>query len=179
MSTITFTNTADRPVRDIMSKDVIKVYPDTPVSQIARLMADNDISGVPVVDKENKVLGVITELDLVLRNTHFKLPTFFMILDQLIYLQPPQEQKRLERMLGVTAEEIMTKPAITITPDTHIDDLSDLIVERRLNPIPVVEDERLVGIVSRSDIVRLMADPSEAGQSEADAGMVNEHDETE
>ena len=161
MSTITFTEAADRPVRDIMTQDVIKVYPGTPVSQIARLMADNDISGLPVVDKNERVLGVITELDLVLRNTHFKLPAFFMILDQLVYLQRPNEQKRLARMLGVTAEEIMSKPAVTINPDTHIDDLSDLIVKRRLNPIPVVEGGRLVGIVSRSDIVRLMADEAE------------------
>lgn len=154
---LTFTETANRRVGDIMTKTVVKVYPDTPVSQIARLMSENDISGLPVVDHEDHVLGVIKELDLIIRNTRFKLPTFFMILDQLVYLETPKHRKRLEHMLGTTAEEIMSKPAQTIAPEATIDELAELMVDRRMNPVPVVQDSRLVGIVSRSDIVRLMA----------------------
>jgi len=154
---LTFTETANRRVGDIMTKTVVKVYPDTPVSQIARLMSENDVSGLPVVDHEDHVLGVIKELDLIIRNTRFKLPTFFMILDQLVYLETPKHRKRLEHMLGTTAEEIMSKPAQTIAPEATIDELAELMVDRRMNPVPVVQDSRLVGIVSRSDIVRLMA----------------------
>jgi CBS domain-containing protein len=154
---VTFTETANRRVGDIMTKTVVKVYPDTPVSQIARLMSENDISGLPVVDHEDHVLGVIKELDLIIRNTRFKLPTFFMILDQIVYLETPKHRKRLEHMLGTTAEEIMSKPAQTIAPEATIDELAELMVDRRMNPVPVVQDGRLVGIVSRSDIVRLMA----------------------
>ena len=153
----TFTNTAERPVRDIMTTRVVKVHPDTPVSQIARLMSEHDISGLPVVDEDDRVLGIITELDLIVRNTRFKLPRFFMILDQIVYLETPQHQRQLQQMLGVTAKEIMSKPVETIAPDAHIDELAELMVERRINPIPVVEAGRLVGIVSRSDIIHLMA----------------------
>lgn len=147
-----------RRVGNIMTTDVVKVYPDTPVNKIARLMSEREISGLPVVDHNDRVLGVITELDMILRNTRFKLPAFFTILDAIIYLErPSQVQKRLEHMLGTTAQEIMSSPALTVTPEATLEELAELMVERRMNPIPVVEADRLVGIVSRSDIIRLMA----------------------
>ena len=149
---------AQTRVRDIMTTDVIKVYPDTPVYEIARLMAEHNISGLPVVDDNDRVLGVVTELDMIVRNTRFKIPNFIMILDSIIYLETPQRfRERLEHMLGVTAKEIMSKPAVTISPEASIEDLAELMVNRRMNPVPVVENDRLVGIISRSDIIRLMA----------------------
>lgn len=154
----TVPESAKRRVGNIMTTDVVKVYPDTPVSQIARLMSNHQISGLPVVDDNDQVLGVITELDMVLRNTRFKMPAFFTILDAIIYLERPSHvRKRLEHMLGTTAREIMSSPAFTVTPEATLEELAELMVERRMNPIPVVEADRLVGIVSRSDIIRLMA----------------------
>ncbi|MEW5959151.1 MAG: CBS domain-containing protein [Chloroflexota bacterium] len=151
-------DSARKRVGDIMTTAVVKVRPDTRVDQIARLMADHDISGLPVVDDNDRVLGVVTELDMIVRNTRFKVPNFIMILDSIIYLETPQHfRERLEHMLGVTAKEIMSKPAVTITPEATIEELARLMVERRMNPIPVVADERLVGIISRFDIIRLMA----------------------
>lgn len=154
----TIPESAKRRVGNIMTTDVVKAYPDTPVSQIARLMSDHQISGLPVVDDNDQILGVVTELDMVLRNTRFKMPAFFTILDAIIYLERPSHvRKRLEHMLGITAREIMSSPAFTISPEATLEELAELMVERRMNPIPVVEADRLVGIVSRSDIIRLMA----------------------
>lgn len=149
---------AKRRVSDIMTTDVVKAYPDTPVNQIARLMSDRQISGLPVVDDNDEVLGVITELDMILRNTRFKMPAFVTILDAIIYLERPSHvRKRLEHMLGTTAREIMSSPAFTVGPEATLEELAELMVDRRMNPIPVVEANRLIGIVSRSDIIRLMA----------------------
>ena len=154
----TVPESAKRRVANIMTTDVVKAYPDTPVNQIARLMSDRQISGLPVVDHDDQVLGVITELDMILRNTRFKMPAFVTILDAIIYLErPSQVRKRLQHMLGTTAREIMSSPALTVTPEATLEELAELMVERRMNPIPVVEADRLVGIVSRSDIIRLMA----------------------
>jgi CBS domain-containing protein len=76
----------------------------------------------------------------------------------MFYLETPSHyEERLEHILGTTAEEIMSEPAKTIAPDATIEQLAEMMVGRRMNPIPVVDNERLVGIVSRSDIVRLMA----------------------
>jgi len=144
-------------VRDIMTRDIVKVTPGTSVSDIALLMSQHRISGVPVVDEQDRVLGVVTELDMVVRNTRFKLPAFFTLLNATIYLEPPAHIKeRLHHMLGLTAREIMSEKAMTITVDASIEDLAELMVGRQANPIPVVEDGRLAGIVSRSDIVRWM-----------------------
>ncbi len=148
-----------RRVRDIMTKDVVTVYPDTSVSEIARLMSEHDISGLPVVDEDDRVLGVVTELDMIVRNTRFKMPAFIAFLDAIIYLETPGHyRERVKHILGTTAREIMSEPAVTINPDASIEELAELMVNRRMNPIPVVENDRLVGIVSRSDIIRLMAE---------------------
>ena len=148
-----------RRVRDVMTTDVVKVHPETNVSEIARLMSEHDISGLPVVDEADRVLGVVTEMDMMIRNTQFKMPAFIAFLDAIIYLETPGHyRERVERVLGTTAGEIMSEPAVTIGPNASIEELAELMVDRRMNPVPVVEDGRLVGIVSRSDIIRLMAE---------------------
>lgn len=166
----TLPDSAKRRVGDIMTTDVEKLYPDTPVSEIARLMSERGISGLPVVNKNDDVLGVVTELDMIARNTRFKMPNFFVILDSIIYLEMPQHfRQRLENILGTTAQEIMSKPATTIAPEATIEELAELMVNRRYNPIPVVENKKLVGIVSRSDIVRQMAKEYQEGNQEEES----------
>lgn len=153
-----------RRVGDIMTTDVVKVGPDSSVSDIARLMSARGVSGLPVVDGEDRVLGVVTELDMIVRNTRFKMPTFFAFLDAIIYFETPSHfRERLQHVLGTTAQEIMSKPAVTVSTEATIEELAGLMVERRMNPIPVVENGRLVGIVSRSDIIRMMVEGAEGG----------------
>jgi CBS domain-containing protein len=145
-------------VREIMTPDVVKVAPEANVTDVAKILSERGISGVPVVDENERVLGVVTELDLVVRNTRFKLPAFFTLLDATIYLESPAHvRQRLQHMLGITAREIMSAPAITIRADATIEELAEIMVNRKVNPIPVVQGERLVGIVSRADVVRAMA----------------------
>jgi CBS domain-containing protein len=158
--------TAKKRVVDLMTTEVIKVYPDTKVSEIARLMATRDVSGIPVVDAADQVLGLVTEKDMIVRNTRLKLPNFIMILDMVISLETPRHyEERLEHILGTTAEEIMTDSVVTIKPDATIEELAELMIDRHINPIPVVEHDRLVGIISRSDIIRMMAQElSDAGE---------------
>ena len=150
---------AGRRVRQIMTTSVVKIQPSTPVSEIARLMVEHQVSGLPVVDPDNRVLGVVTEIDMVARNQRFKLPAFITFLDSIIYLETPGHfRKRLEHMLGASARDIMSEPAVTIAADASIEELAELMVDREINPVPVVEAGRLVGIVSRSDIIRLMVE---------------------
>ena len=149
-------------VREIMTADVLTVAPDTTVDVIAGLMGARGISGVPVVEA-GRVVGIVTELDLILRNTRFEPPAFFQLLDGRIPLETPAHfRKRLQHMFGTHARDVMTEEAVTVGPDDDLEHLADLMVKRRLNPIPVVEQGRLVGIVSRADLVRMMAraDPS-------------------
>lgn len=150
--------TQEKLVRDIMTTEVIKIYPETKVGDVARLMTQHAISGLPVVDQQEQVLGVVTERDMIFRNTRFRLPGFIMILDSIIPLETSSHYRdRLQHTLGTTAREIMSEPAVTISPDATIEELAEVMIDRRMNPVPVVQNGRLVGIVSRSDIIRLMA----------------------
>jgi CBS domain-containing protein len=144
-------------VRDIMTAEVVVANPDTSVNLIARLMAGRDISGVPVVENGG-VVGIVTELDLIVRNTRLEAPAFFAILDARIPLETPAHfRERLRHMLGTLVRDVMTEKVVTIGPDEALEALAELMVKRRVNPVPVVEDGRLIGIVSRSDIIGMMA----------------------
>jgi CBS-domain-containing membrane protein len=151
-------------VREIMTRDVVTARPDTPVYRIARWMRDRDVSGIPVVDDRNRIVGIVTDLDLIVRNVRFEPPAFFQILDGQIPLETPAHfRKRLRHMLGTEAIDVMTEKVVTIGLEAELEELAALMVERRVDPIPVVEDGVLVGIVSRHDIIRMMAADVEEG----------------
>lgn len=145
-------------VRDLMTRKVMTVSPDAPVHEVARLMEQNAISGVPVVDEHGRVLGLVTDLDLIVRNTRFEPPAFFQLLDGRIPLETPGHyRKRLRHMLGTQARDVMTERPETIGPDAEAESVTELMVKRGVNPVPVTDAGRLVGVVSRADIIRLMA----------------------
>jgi CBS domain-containing protein len=133
------------------------------VNVVAQLMAGKGLSGVPVVEA-GRVVGIVTELDLIVRNTRLEPPAFFQILDGRIPLETPDHyRKRLQHMLGTLVRDVMTEKVVTIGPDADLEALAELMVKRGVNPVPVVEEGRLVGIVSRADIVALMARDLEGG----------------
>lgn len=145
-------------VRDVMTAPVVVASPDAPVSLVARLMGERGVSGIPIVDAEGTLVGIVTELDLIVRNTRLEPPAFFQILDGRIPLESPAHfRKRLRHILGTEARDVMSAPVVTIGPDAELEDLAELMVKQRVNPVPVVHEGRLLGIASRSDIVRMMA----------------------
>jgi len=145
-------------VRDIMISDVVAVTAEAPVNRIAQLMCERGISGVPVVDEGGRLVGIVTELDLIVRNTRLDPPAFFLLLDGRIPLESPAHfHRRLQHMLGTRAADVMTQAVVSVGPDTEVEDLAALMVKRGVNPVPVVEGGVLAGIVSRADIVRMMA----------------------
>jgi CBS domain-containing protein len=141
-----------------MTTKVFSVQTDTAVSDVARLMSEHAISGVPVLDAQGRLVGVVTELDLIVRNGRLEMPAFLQILDAVVPLELPGHlQNRLLHMLGTHAEDVMTRDLHPVGPDMDIADLVDVMVKRRLNPVPVVESGKLVGIVSHADLIRKMA----------------------
>ena len=119
--------------REIMTRDVVSVLPDTPVREIAKLLADRSISAVPVVDNEGALIGMVSEADLIGRD------------------EPSRE-----------AREIMTGPVVTIGEDTNTGEIARLLQSYRIKRVPVIKNGRVVGIVSRADLLRVMAqEPAE------------------
>jgi len=147
-------------VRDIMTKEVMTVTASTSVNDVAKLMGQRDITGVPVVDDQQHVVGIITELDLIVRNTRLEMPRFIEVLDwgKIPLERPSHLRERLKHMLGTEARDVMTSKVTTIGPEASIEELAELMVRARVNPVPVIDEGgRLIGIVSRADLIDMMA----------------------
>ena len=139
----------DMKIEQIMSTTVTTVTPDTLLKDVARLLTSQRISGVPVCDADGAVLGVVTEAD-ILRKEQGYAPEPGGLLGWLF----EKADAEGARMLARTAAEAMTSPALTIAPDASVFDAARVMTTRGINRLPVVSEGRLVGIVSRADLVR-------------------------
>lgn len=142
--------------RDVMTTGVITVSPDTPVHEIARLLVDKRISGVPVVDAEGHLLGIVSEGDLVRRleeEDDGRRRSWWLDL-----LASPEERAQgYVRAHGRRASDIMTREVVTVAPDTPVGTIARLLEERHIKRVPVVHQGKVVGIVSRADLLRALA----------------------
>lgn len=143
-------------VRQIMTTDVVFVRPSTPVHEIAQLLVNHRITGVPVVDEHERLVGIVTEHDLLAQHTKIHFPRYIQVLESVVVLGQAHFQEELRRTLATTAAELMTREVVTVTPATDVIEVAAIMFDRRVNPVPVVEGRRVVGIVSRSDLIRLM-----------------------
>jgi CBS domain-containing protein len=152
-------------IADLMTHSVISVHPDTPVADVARTMLDHQVSGVPVVDATGALVGIVTEGDLVVQNANVHFPTFLQILDARIYLTNTHHfEEELRRALGTVASDVMTREVQTVDPADDISVAATLMVDKGINPIPVIGQGRLVGIISRRDIIRhILAQDTDEG----------------
>lgn len=152
-------------VADVMTRDVVTVTPETGVQEIARLLWTRGISGVPVVDASGALVGIVSELDLLVRNANLHIPQYLRVLDVMIPLGNRHEfDEEMRRALGATAADVMTANVVSVSPETDLADAATLMIDKDVNRLPVVADGRIVGIISRADFVRLLAQdiPTEA-----------------
>jgi CBS-domain-containing membrane protein len=139
------------PVNHVMTKDTIAIRTHADIHEAARLLSEHRISGLPVVDEEGVVVGVVTEAD-ILSMTGMKEGHAFKDILRHLLGEPLPERKR-----GSNVGEIMSSPAITTNPDADIRDVARILDEKRIKRLPVVDERnRLVGVISRADIVRAM-----------------------
>jgi len=139
-----------------MTSSVITVTPETSTEDVARLIWEHKIGSLPVVEN-SRVIGIITDYDLITRETEYDAPLFFSFLEAYLRIPGTGDAQQLRRILAISARELMSSPVITVGPDDTVQDVATLMYDKRLNALPVVnEHHELVGIVSRADIVRLM-----------------------
>ncbi len=144
--------------KDIMTTEVITVTPEQTVKDVAKLLVDHKVSGVPVVDDDHRVVGVVTEADLLVRSQKLKTPSYIQLLGGIIYLDSVREfEEELKKTVAVLVKDIMTEDVIVVTEDTDVEDIATKMAEENINRIPVVDGEKLVGIVSRADIIKSLA----------------------
>ena len=143
--------------KDIMTHDPITVGPKTTVREIAELLINHKISGLPVVDDEGEVLGMVSEGDLMRKEIAPKAPEMLSILGAIIYYDGLKEYREaFRKMSATTTEEIMTSKVIAVQPDEDISQVGQLMLDHQIKRVPVLLDNRLVGIISRSDMVKMM-----------------------
>ncbi len=148
---------ADRTARDIMTSPVISVRPDTGVREVAHVLSENEISGVPVVSDDGKVVGMVTEADLMVKVAGPHLPAHIELLGGVIYLENPLEMSHeLRKAMAVTAEQIMSRDVITVEADTPVRAVAELMMKKRLNRVAVVEKGGIAGIVTRHDVIETL-----------------------
>ncbi|MBI5749150.1 MAG: CBS domain-containing protein [Nitrospinae bacterium] len=144
--------------KDIMTKDVLTVSLDTPVKKVAELLADYEISGAPVLDEHDRVIGVVTESDLIEQKKNLHLPTVVTLFEGVLFLERPQKMKReIEKMLGATVKDIYSKKVITINEDATLEDIATIMSEKKVHLLPVLRGDDLVGVVGKVDVVRALA----------------------
>lgn len=145
-------------VRDIMTKDVVTVTEETTVMELAGIFAQKHISSLPVIDQDGVLIGIVTETDLVEQDKNLHIPTVISIFDWVIYLESDKKfEKELKKMTGRTVGDIYSADVVTVSPDSSIADVADLLSSKKINALPVVEGNKLAGIVSRIDLIRSMA----------------------
>jgi CBS domain-containing protein len=143
---------------EIMTREVVTAGPESTVEEIARLLSQHRVSGLPVVDPERHLLGMVTEGDLVIRAARPHFPRYIPFLEGVIFLDNPRHfEEELRRMMAVTAREIMSTEVLTVSPLASLEDMATLMSERDVNRLVVVDQDRVVGIVARADIVRTLA----------------------
>jgi CBS domain-containing protein len=134
-------------VQDFMTREVITVSAAEPLKNVAKLLIDRRISGLPVVDEEGRLVGVVSEGDLLVKEEG----------ERPRWKHRFRRMKEAEKRGARTAGEAMTSPALTVSPTASVAEAAALMLEREVNRLPVVEGGALVGIVTRADLVRAFA----------------------
>lgn len=147
-------------VADLMSSNVITLHPETSLNEAIQVFVTHKITGVPVVDQSDKLVGILSETDLMWRETGVPTPAHIMFLDSVIYLENPlRYEKELHKALGQTVGEVMTHDVVTITPNRTIKEAAKIMYDKHVRRLPVIDQSKVViGIITRSDIVRSMAE---------------------
>jgi len=144
--------------KDIMTKNVVVVKPDTSIEELASLLVKNEISGVPVIDNSGALFGMVTENDLISRNKRLHIPTVVSFLDAAIYLESSKKfEEEVKRITATKVGDICNKRVISISEDTTIVDIATIMTEKNVHLLPVVSSGKVVGIVGKRDMVKAVA----------------------
>ena len=143
--------------KDIMTKDVISVKPDASIRELAELLLAKRISGVPVVDDSGALRGIVSEGDLMRKEIAPEVPDELCILGAVIYYNGLQEYKdAFRKFSAMTAKEIMTEKVLTVKENDDVSKVAKIMLDKHIKRLPVMDGDKLAGIVSRSDIVKML-----------------------
>jgi CBS domain-containing protein len=148
-------------VREYMDDDPATVRPDTSAEDVAKLLGEHELHGVPVVNEADRAVGIVTEDDLVMADEEgdLHIPHYIELFGGLVFLEPVRGfERRLRKAMAATAKDLMTADPTTIGPDEDVHAAAKVISESGHNRLPVVEHGRLVGVITRADVLRALTE---------------------
>jgi len=144
-------------IKDIMTRKVITVSPEMDIHKLAKLFMKRNISGAPVVDKNGKLLGVVKEEGLIFQDKKVHLPTFINLSFGFLTLGTKRYSEEIKKITAIKVSSIMEKDIVTICSNTGIEDVATLMIEKGIFYLPVVDKNKLVGVITKKDIVCAIA----------------------
>jgi CBS domain-containing protein len=150
--------TQTRQVKDFMTANPVTITPMDSVETVLNCLEEQHISGLPVVDEAGKIVGIVSEADLLFKERPIRLPLYLVFLGSVIYLEPLDHfVQQLKKSLGILVQDVMTPHPMTIKADAPISQAADLMLDKRINRLPVVnETGKLIGIITRNDLLRAL-----------------------
>ncbi|TBV79631.1 MAG: CBS domain-containing protein [Desulfobulbaceae bacterium] len=146
--------------KDVMTTEVVTVSPEMPVEELAALLWEKRINGAPVVDEAGRLVGVVTESDLIDQVKQLHIPTAISIFEAVIFLDRGRKiEEEVKKMVGRKVLDICTTKALSVDPETPLDKIATIMAEKHVHTLPVLEDGRLVGVVGKADIIRTLVKP--------------------
>lgn len=141
--------------KDIMTREVITLSQEEKVEKAARILVEHKISGIPVVDSDQHVLGIVTEKDLMVKASELKVPFYITLFDSIIFLDNPiRFNNNLKKYTASQVKDAMTRRVIVVDENTPVTEVVELMQTKRINRIPVVRHDKLVGIITRNDVLK-------------------------
>lgn len=145
-------------VKEIMTRNVITAQPTMEIAEAARLLMNHQINGLPVVDENNRLVGILCRSDIIAQQKKLPLPSLFTFLDGYITLNSMKGiEKEARKIAALTVADAMTRSPVSVGPDSTIETVAALMVDRNFHTLPVVEKGNLVGVVGQSDVLGTIA----------------------
>lgn len=141
-----------------MTRHVITVKPDLSIQELSQLFIEHSKNGFPVVNDSGRVIGVVTEKDLIDQNKQLHMPTVIALFDAVIYLESADKfEQEVKKFTGTKVEDIYSSEVYSVLPDTPISDVATLMADKDIHTLPVLDGDKLVGILGKTDIIRGMS----------------------
>ena len=142
---------------EIMTTDVHTINEDADINDLAKMFVEHKVNAMPVLDKEGALVGMVSQTDLVEQDKPLHIPTVISLFDWVLYLESPK--KFSEEVSKVTARrvgDICEKELVTCAPETPVSEVASMMVDNKVHLVPVVDEQGMVGVVARLDIIRSM-----------------------
>jgi CBS domain-containing protein len=144
-------------VKDIMTKELITVSPQTEIAGAAKLLLEKRINGLPVIDDSGKLVGILCQSDLVAQQKSIPIPSVYTLLDSFIPLTSLKRiDKEVRKIAALKVEQAMTPNPVTVGPETDIEDVARLMVDKKYHTLPVMEGDKIVGVVGKEDVLKTL-----------------------